>query len=375
MYSKNSMRGRAVLLMTSICLTLLMLEVAVRVRQYYKYGTANDTVFKTVIDRASGLGIPAPGWTTRTIRINSKGFRSADLDEPKPHGRVRLAFLGSSTTYCAEVSSNDATWPHLVFQHLQKIHPNVTFDYVNAGIPGYTLALDLKNLEYRVKPLRPDVIIIYEGVNDFSKDTREVAKKQGLYSGESMAVNDFMSRYSVAWYTIEMKAKMILRARKAAQPTGRLRLDADSLSHPFHERYRALVEAAQQAAPVVAVATFSQKVRREQTFQEQLRASQSTLFYNPFLSVDDILRGMDGYNRAIRAVASETGATLIDGENEIPGDDAHFNDSVHFNDAGAVIMARRVVNGLEQSKAFSALVGLPKASDINMRAGAVSPPQ
>lgn len=60
-----------------------------------------------------------------------------------------------------------------------------------------------------------------------------------------MAVHDFMSRYSVACYTIEMKAKMILRARKAAQLTGRLTLDADSLWQGFHDRYRGLMEAAQ----------------------------------------------------------------------------------------------------------------------------------
>lgn len=82
---------------------------------------------------------------------------------------------------------------------------------------------------------------------------------------------------------------------------------------------------------------------------------------------------MDGYNRAIRAVASETGAALIDGENEIPGDE-HFNDSVHFKDAGAVIMARRVVTGLEKSKAFGALVGFPKETNANVQAGGMSTP-
>jgi hypothetical protein len=65
---------------------------------------------------------------------------------PKPAGTVRIAFLGGSTTFCAEGSSNQATWPHLVWQALQTAHPNVRFDYLNASAPGYATAALLRNL-------------------------------------------------------------------------------------------------------------------------------------------------------------------------------------------------------------------------------------
>ncbi len=356
MTSRTPLRLRLVLLVSSIILSLLVVEGAARVRQYFKYGSAANTVFKTTTDPVSGLLIPEPGSATRTIRINSKGFRSPELEEPKPLGRIRLAFVGSSTTFCAEVSGNEATWPNLVWKELQKKHPDVKLDYLNASVVGYLVNTSLKNLEDRVKPLQPDLIVIYEGFNDFSKDTRELARKQGLYSGESMEVNDFLSRYSLTWYLIEKKSQMILRGRRAAQPTGRLTFDPVTLSQGFQQRYRGLVEASQQIAPVTAIATLSQWLRPEQSTEEQIRACQSTLYYNPFLSVDGILKGMEAYNHAIRSVAQETGAILIDDENAIPGDDRHFNDSVHFNDTGAEIMAQRVVDALEKSEAFKQLV-------------------
>lgn len=344
-----------------------MVEAAARVRQYFHYGSAANTVFKTAIDPESGLPIPAPGSATRNIRIDSRGFRSPELQQPKPPRTIRLAFIGGSTTFCAEVSSNEATWPHRVWEQLHESYPDVQFDYVNAGVVGYLVSTSLRNLEYRVKPLQPDVIVIYDGINDFSKDTRELARQRGLYSGERTEVNDFLSRYSLAWYLIEKKAQILFREKKAARPTGRLVFDPSTVSGGFHQRLRQLVQAAQEVAPVVALATFSQKARRGQPPSEQLRACGSTLYYNPFLSVDGILSGMEEYNRVIRAVAHETNAVLIEGEDQIPGDDEHFNDSVHFKDAGAAIMAQRVVKRLEESDVFGKLVESRRASHAQLR--------
>jgi len=67
------------------------------------------------------------------------------------------------------------------------------------------------------------------------------------------------------------------------------------------------------------------------------------------MSVNGLIQGYAEYNDAVRQVASETGALLIDGENSIPGDAQHFADSVHFTDKGSHLMARRVARGLIQS--------------------------
>src|SRR3712207_5046244 len=97
----------------SILIALFILEGGLRVRQYLKYGSTKNTLYETIQDPASGLVIPKPNQSTRTIHIDSRGFRNPELIVPKPEGLVRIAFVGSSTTFCAEVSSNEATWPHL----------------------------------------------------------------------------------------------------------------------------------------------------------------------------------------------------------------------------------------------------------------------
>ncbi len=75
----------------------------------------------------------------------------------KPADTLRIAFVGASTTFSAEVSSNDMTWPHLVTEAIQGQYPDVSIDYVNAAVPGYTVKSSLINFRRRVAPLHPDI--------------------------------------------------------------------------------------------------------------------------------------------------------------------------------------------------------------------------
>jgi lysophospholipase L1-like esterase len=96
----------------------------------------------------------------------------------------------------------------------------------------------------------------------------------------------------------------------------------------------------------VAVATFSARLRAEQTEEEQLRAAASALYYMPFMTPRGLIGAYARYNPIIREVAQATGALLIEGEFDIPGDALHFADSVHFTDAGSRAMATRVSGAL-----------------------------
>ena len=177
---RKQMAFVAAIILVAGGLLALGAEGLVRLRQWAKYGTAAplDSTFR--VEVRTGLRVPDRAKVASHVRINSLGFRSPELDDPKPPGTIRLAFLGASTTYSAEVSSNEATWPHLVWQALEKARPGVRFDYLNAAVPGYTTEASLRNLLLRVKPLQPDVIVFYEATNDVALDTRHLARPRGI---------------------------------------------------------------------------------------------------------------------------------------------------------------------------------------------------
>jgi lysophospholipase L1-like esterase len=354
------LRARTVLLLRlglvliSVLVALGSVEALVRVRQWLQTGTSAAAPYSLALDPGSGLWIPTPGQVSGPIRINRDGFRGPDVPRVKPPGTIRLAFLGGSTTFCAEVSGNDATWPDQLTRALRARHPGVSFDYLNAGVPGYGMGSIRATLERRVAPYHPDVIVLYEATNDMAADTRAVAARHGLFH-DLTADPSPLAKVSVTWYLIERR--MIARRRQAAVASGIvLPYNADSLARVFEERVVGVLRDARAVAPLRVVATFSHKMRRGQPPAVALANATYSMYYSLYQSVDGLIRMYDAYNEALRRAARATDAILVDGEDDIPADDLHFTDSVHFTDEGARAMAARVLRGLEESPDFRALV-------------------
>jgi len=343
---------RLLIALASLAATLVLIEGLARLRQYLRYGTTVKTLYHLVEDPVSGLRIPGPNETIGAIHVNSLGFRGAEIERPKPAQRVRVAFLGGSTTFCGEASSLETTWPEQVVQGLRAAASDLEFVCVNGGGPGYSTAELLPNLEFRVAPLEPDVLVLYEATNDLTVDSRRLAIAQGLYEREDE--DDWLGDHWLTWFLIEKNVKHWRRTSEHAGPS--LSFVPSELSAPFRERLRALVTRAQGVAPVVCLVTFSTQIRRDQSSETQHRAADSAQYYMPFLDVAGLLDGYEEYNRVIREVAGETGAILVQGESAIPGDGRHFSDSVHFLDPGLRLQAERVLAGLTQAPAYQELV-------------------
>ncbi len=351
--SKRTLRRRLLIGSVALLLAALAAETAVRMRLYFQTGTFGF-LNALVEDEASGLMIPRPGRVTTKMRIDSRGFRSPEIEQPKPPGRVRIAFLGGSTTFCTEVTGNENTWPSLVAEGVRRAYPELDLDYVNAAVPGYATDSILLNLDRRVAPLEPDVIVICEATNDLTKDSRVLAFEQGLYTGHGDE-EDWLSGYSLAWALLRKNLTYRARLAQASEARDTLAFDPVELARVFHDHLGALVVRAQELAPVVVLLTFTQRARAGQSSEQLLVASSSSLYYMPYMSPEKIRDAFAAYNRTIRGVAAEQGVLLVAGEDEIPADDAHFTDSVHFTAEGCRAMASRVLGRLIGAPEFERL--------------------
>jgi hypothetical protein len=98
---RNTLSVIAVVIIASVLVAVLA-EGVVRARSYMRHGYSSpriESIYRT--DPVTGLRIPVAGARMGGIEINSFGFRDDEIDNPKPRGRVRLAFLGGSTTFCS----------------------------------------------------------------------------------------------------------------------------------------------------------------------------------------------------------------------------------------------------------------------------------
>lgn len=343
------------LLVLGLLLAVIAAEIGIRFLQERKYGDANTIEQQYRLDEALRLRVPVANLRLERIQTNSLGFRGPEIAMPKPGDTVRLAFLGASTTWCAEVTGNDKVWAHLVAEDLMRAFPGKTFDYVNGGVPGYVVRSSLKNLQARVAPLQPDIIVIYHATNDLSAELRRLATSQGVFTRARVESDSWLSRHSLLWNLAEKNLRIWFAQRRAESNVGRLDVDASSLGKAFRDDLTNLVREAQAHAKVVAVATFSTRLRHGQTPDEQLQAAASAHYYMPFMSPAALLAAYARYNEVIREVARDTGALLIEGEHDIPGDAQLFNDSVHFTDAGSRRMATRVAEALSRDATMAML--------------------
>lgn len=352
-----------VLLFVVLAVGLLMVaaaaEGAVRLRQWIKTGTSSSYSQMYRTDEAIGLRVLNPGFKTAAISINAQGFRGPDIATPKPKGVVRIAFLGASTTFCAEVTADDKVWPSIVVDRLRQQFPGTAFDFVNGGVPGYTVASSRKNLLHRIAPLQPDIVVIYHATNDFSGEVRERAVAAGIAGAADSGRQSWLERHSLLWELV-VKNLRVIRAQSALahDQSKRLYVDASLLGTSFEHNLRSLLREAGATSTRVVVATFSTRLRSDQPHEVQQQAAVSANVYMPFMSVDGLLAGYRRYNELISQAARAEGALLIDGEDRIPGDAKHFVDTVHFSDAGSLAMANRVVESLAKDPQIVELVRL-----------------
>jgi hypothetical protein len=361
--------GRKAAYATVLLLALLLAcESALRVRQWIRYGSPATGVRDPMLvyDRDADLYVPKPGYEVRggriNIKINSLGFRGDEITRVKPAHTVRIVCLGASTTFNAEVSSNDATWPHRLQALLQQAYPGVRIEVINAAVGGYVAADNLRNLRYRVLPLDPDLVIYYEANNEIVHDTQELAIRQGLLGQNGRRQSVFtltLSKYSVMFDLAYKNLAIVARSRSSSG--GRI----DRIPPDLPNRFISVLDEMRTALAVrrvpLVLSTFLVKYRRNQDRQTQVANADVAFFYMPWLSIDGMLDAMDVYNQAILDYGARAHLSVVDDREAIPPDAAHFSDCMHLVDKGAEAMADRFYRYLRTAGVVDRIVSGPVA--------------
>ena len=351
------------ILFTTIIVAVMVVgcEAVLRLRAWIRYG-ATATSFQDpmlVHDEVADLMVPRPGYEVTgnriNIKINSLGFRGDEFSRTKRPDTIRIVCLGASTTFNAEVTSNHATWPHQLQQLLRDAYPGVSIEVINAAVGGYTSAENLRNLEYRVLPLDPDLVIYYEANNEIVKDTREVAVRKGISAQrQAPPLVAAISRYSLLVDLVYKNAAILVRARDESAR----KLDAIPADLPTHfisvlDQMRAELD---RRKVRMVLSTFIVKYRRNQDRATQIANADVAFFYMPWMSIDGMLDAMDRYNASILEYGRSHDVPVVDDRDAIPADAEHFTDCMHLADKGAASMANRFFRFLRTSGQMDRLV-------------------
>ena len=328
-------------------------EALLRLLQRGQFGTAADVERSAQFyhDQQTSLRLPVPNSTEGKIHINSLGFRSPEIPVPKPPGTVRLAFLGSSTTYGPHVD-NASTWPHLVTQAIQAAYPTCRVDYINAGVPGFSSPRILTYYRAYVSKLEPDIVILLP--TDTSVALSNLARRKHVHTGLPVQPS-WLAQHSELWAKLEKDVQVIKLQRAAFFPQGKLTFTYEELAAELRPVLEAIAAQVTQDQHLLAVATVGEQLRAGQDRKEQRRAASTALYLMPFMSIPGLLKAGQYYNEVIAGVARASNAILIEGHEQIPGTPVYYADGSHFKPAGSRLMAERVSSVLLRAPAVRQL--------------------
>lgn len=177
--TSNVQKEKLLLLFTSLIVTFVTGEVTLRICAWrfasrswiIKYSRSWDKIPNEFFRYAAHpyfSHVLNPGFRSENglDRNNSLGFRGGEIEADKPEGIFRIFCIGGSTTYTTAVDRYVDSYPAQLERVLRERYGHKNVEVINAGVPAFSSLDSLLNLQLRVLPLDPDLIVVYHGIND-----------------------------------------------------------------------------------------------------------------------------------------------------------------------------------------------------------------
>jgi len=300
------------------------------------------------IDHPYLITTPKPNEKLGFININSQGYRGKEIVPCKSSQNFRIVCLGGSATFCGNVPDNE-TWCQILEDRLnRKQSPNLKFEVINAGVPGYTTAESMVNLSLRIIDLNPDVVIVYHSYNDYKPNRHPNFKPD-------------YSHWRKAYGKIEQNFinKIFVTPRTFQEILSRLFPDSklkdkrfDTVSEEGLEAYRRNllnIIAIANSRNIHVILASEATILSHDTLKEFLPAFKSAKRFVPNLTELGLLDAIKKYDKSLRDVALHSDTIYVDTLNLVPKDWGHFIDHIHLTAKGCRVVAEHFAIAIERN--------------------------
>lgn len=145
-------------------LILLLAEGGARLYIHFNHGVNGKSYGLWRYDEELGAVHAEDAYNT-SYQTNDYGFRNREpVMRPKPASALRIIAYGGSTTFCYNLPY-DETWPAKLERLLRQYHSQED-QVLNAGAIAWSLGHALARARRDIPDLKPDVVLIYSGINE-----------------------------------------------------------------------------------------------------------------------------------------------------------------------------------------------------------------
>jgi lysophospholipase L1-like esterase len=297
--------------------------------------------------------------------INNLGFRrNGDLSYAKPAGTFRIVALGGSSTFSYEVS-DEHTWTAILEEKLRSFYGDEEIEVINAGVPGYSVFDSKVNYLYRIRPMFPDVVLVYHTWNDmklFGALERDSVIGKGFH--RESATKQFLRKFQLAWRLRNVYHQYIVprqrENRYGDSGSGETAIAIDGPAHRWERKNFedfALLLSADGVLPVfVSQATL---LSTDNLDDPDVRANSYTEYAG--LPIEQVFAQWQSVSEIIQDVADQNNLQFVDAFRLCPSNFDHFFDHVHLTETGNRAVAEIIFESLTTDAAFRALIESARA--------------
>ena len=275
-------------------------------------------------------------------------------------GGYRTVTIGGSTTHSDAVEDFRHSYPFQLDEHNRQ-NGYTHVQVINGGVGGYSSYHSLMNTQFRVLPLNPDLIVIYQGYNDIH--TRFVYPNSS-YLGDNSGYVALYNSNTVMLDILEYSTALRIIGIRSGSTKSHTALDwhRNSPASTSH-RDAFLYQWAKGTYPSGVFADISAMEMSERNppthFERNLLNMiavankhdvdvllvtfvTSTDFDLPVVASDEYIFALAQHNGVTRRIAELNSTPLFDLAAVFPGDSSLFTDGRHMTKEGNLIRARLI---------------------------------
>ena len=301
-----------------------------------------------------------PNYSYIFNKHNSIGFRGEEIEFPKPKNVYRIVCLGGSTTYSEGVNDYHESYPYLLEKNL-KASGWDSVQVINAGVPGYSSLETLINFQIRVRDLAPDMIVIYQNVNDlhsrlvwppeyYKADRTGIYQSPKLFNSIPIWEHSAIIRLTLIRLGLTDSHGSINQIIKLADT---YIINQNNLNKNGIDKLN-LKEVLQTNKPIF----FEKNIQSLTTLAQSLgiKVVLSTFIFsdefpetNILFSNQAIKDAIEEQNEVLRDISARSGALLYDLAKDITINKKLFTDGIHFGHEGNEIRSKKIAEFLIQN--------------------------
>jgi lysophospholipase L1-like esterase len=287
------------------------------------------------------------------VEIDSNGFIAPSRKYDTPDKVI--VFLGGSTTECMFVDQ-DQRFPYVAGRILEQ-ETGAKINSYNGGMSGSNALNAMDILINKVIPLKPDVVVFMENINDLStllyegsywhkgkaRSPLETLKKRQLVG--KLLKEMFIPNLNFAYRNLQKTLSGKDEDEFGGARGQKLVFDQARMERDFAANLQTLICTCKAWSIVPVLMTQANRITDHPdpvVAAYIARDGRDTgISYQRFKAL------YDAFNDTIREVARKNQVMVIDLAREVPSDKTYLYDLVHLNDAGSQLAARIIAARLK----------------------------